>query len=169
MKKREGLLWAKSATCVLSFWSKSETISLLGAAHHPTPPFANKLPVTKGGGVGEGGGTKETKLEGEEEEEERRRGDWKIFAVSQSEETKFKVINNDWDKNFPIDMNRHTVVKKSVKPIYLQMQAGSETQIVGLIITYSDAVVMEIRCVHHIDEKDCTARFATGALWEFPD
>ena len=26
-----------------------------------------------------------------------------------------------------------------------------------------------IGCLHYFEEKDCTARFATGAIWEFPD
>ena len=29
--------------------------------------------------------------------------------------------------------------------------------------------VVGIRCAHYIEQKDCTARFATGAIWEFPD
>ena len=29
--------------------------------------------------------------------------------------------------------------------------------------------VVGVHCEHYIGEKDCTARFATGALWEIPD
>ena len=29
--------------------------------------------------------------------------------------------------------------------------------------------VKGVHCVHYIGENDCTARFATGAIWEIPD
>ena len=29
--------------------------------------------------------------------------------------------------------------------------------------------VAGVHCVHYIGEKDCTVRFATGAIWEIPD
>ena len=38
----------------------------------------------------------------------------------------------------------------------------------GVNLIYSSTVVW-IRCVHYIEHKDCTARFATGGIWEIPD
>ena len=29
--------------------------------------------------------------------------------------------------------------------------------------------VAGVHCVHYIEQKDCSARFATGAIWEIPD
>ena len=29
--------------------------------------------------------------------------------------------------------------------------------------------VAGVHCVHYIEQKDCTARFATGGIWEIPD